>query len=296
MRRRTSALAAAVIAALALAAATPAVGAITYEPAPAPFCGATVLRDYLAPLDRLPELHSPSPAGNLDFGPRSIRLQPLPSLLVGSGTIGYKLFLARGARAQHPDWTVVSALARVDWRGRSAEAHSHARRQVNTISRSRGAGVRFRVNRYPAPYLLTVSFRNRAGKELGEFGFYFRVVEATANARFGLSSLSYRPGATAFGRIENLGSSPATYGASYAIERLDGSSWIKAPESPDGPSIMMMFATPAGMTADGCNSFWIPPTTPPGRYRISKEARFPALRGPGSDEPKLISGEFDIAP
>src|SRR4029077_7224215 len=197
--------------ALALFAA-PAVGAVTYETAPSAFCRATVLRDYLAPLDRLPRLHSPGPSARLGFGPRSIRLQPLSPLLVGGGTIGYNLVLARGARAQHPNWTVITTLTRVNWRGRIAETHHRARRHVTTISRSRGAGVEFRVNRYAFPYLLSVVFRNQGGKELGEYGFYFRVVDATANARFGLSAPSYRPGSTVFARLENLGSSPITYG------------------------------------------------------------------------------------
>jgi hypothetical protein len=298
MRRRVSALAVAAIGALALAlsAAVPVMGAVTYETAPSAFCRPTVLRDYLAPLNRLPKLHSPGPSGRLDFGPRSIRLQPLPSLLVGGGTIGYKLTLSRGAPAQHPNWTVVTTLTRVNWRGRTAETHNHARRHVTTVSRSHGAGVEFRVNRYAFPYLLTAVFRDQSGKELGEYGFYFRVVDATANARFGLSAPSYRPGNTVFARVENIGSSPVSYGAAYAIERLEGAAWTKAPESPKGPWILPLYTTPTGTTEEGCHSFWIPPTMPPGHYRISKEAQFPALRGPGSDEPRLIGGEFDITP
>jgi hypothetical protein len=296
MRHRASALVATAIAALTLSGAAAAMGAVAYETAPSAFCGATVLRDYLAPLDRLPKPHSPSPTGQLGFGPRSIRLQPLPPLLVGGGTIGYKLFLSRGAPAQHPNWTVITTLTRVNWRGRIAETHNHARRHVTTISRSRGAGVEFRVNRYAFPYLLTVVFRNQGGKNLGEYGFYFRVVDATANARFGLSAPSYHPGSTVFARVENLGSSPVSYGAPFAIERLDGATWSKAPESPKGPWILPLYLTLGGMTENGCHGFWIPPTMPPGRYRISKEVQFPALRGPGSDEPRLISGEFDVAP
>jgi hypothetical protein len=294
--RGSGAALSATMAALALSAPAPAAAAVTYETAPPAFCRATVLRDYLAPLGRLPKLHSPGPAGQLGFGPTSIRLQPLSTLLVGGGSLGYKLFLSRGAPTQHPNWTVVTTLARINWRGRSVETHNHARRHVTTISRSRGAGVEFRVNRYPAPYLLTVVFRNEAGKELGEYGFYFRVVTATANAQFGLSAPSYRPGSTVFARIENLGSSPVSYGAPYAIERLEGSAWSKAPESPGGPWILALYVTGPGTTESGCHGFWIPPTMPPGRYRISKEVQFIAMRGPGSQEPRLLGGEFDVTP
>jgi len=296
MRHRASALLATAVTALTLSAAPAAMGAVTYETAPAAFCRPTVLRDYLAPLDRLPKPHSPGPSGRLGFGPPSIRIQPLPSLLVGGGTIGYKLFLSRGAHAQHPNWTVITTLTRVNWRGRKAETHNHARRHVTTISESHGAGVEFRVNRYAFPYLLTVVFRNQAGKDLGEYGFYFRVVDATANARFGLSAPSYRPGGTVFARIENPGSSQVSYGAAYRIERLVGAVWTQAPESPTGPVPARLYITGTGMTQDGCSSFWIPPTMPPGHYRISKEAQFPALRGPGSDEPRLLTGEFDVTP
>lgn len=296
MRRRVSALATAAIATLALAAAVSNAGAVTYETAPTAFCSPTVLRDYLAPLDRLPKPHSPGPSGRLGFGPRSIRIQPLPPLLIGGGTIGYKLFLKKGAPAQHPNWTVVTKLERVNWRGRKAETHSYARRHIATVSRSHGAAVEFRVNRYAFPYRLTVIFRNQAGKELGEYGFYFRVVDATANARFGLSAPSYRPGGTVFARVENIGSSQVSYGAGFRIERSAGATWAPAPESPSGPVPARFYFTDTGMSQEGCSSFWIPPTMPPGHYRISKEAQFPALKGPGSDEPRLISGEFDIAP
>jgi Big-like domain-containing protein len=296
MRDRAPAALVAAIVALALAISAPAAGAVTYETAPSAFCRATVLRDYLAPLSRLPKPHSPGPSGQLGFGPRGIRLQPLPPLLVGGGTIGYKLFLVRGARAQHPDWTVVTTLARVNWRGRVAETHNRTRRRVRTISRTHGAGAEFRVNRYAFPYLLTVGFRDRAGRDLGEYGFYFRVVDATGTARLGLSAPTYRPGETVFARVENLGSSPVTYGAPYAIERLDAAGWARAPESPPGPWILPLYWTPGGMTENGCQGFWIPPTMPPGRYRISKEAKFPALRQPGSAESRLLTGEFDLAP
>ena len=62
----------------ALAIPGSATAAVTYETPPA-FCEPQVVHDFLAPLGRLPRLHSPTSSGQLGFGPASLRIEPLPA-------------------------------------------------------------------------------------------------------------------------------------------------------------------------------------------------------------------------
>ena len=270
--------------------------AVTYEPAP-PFCEGAVVHDYLMPLKRMPRLHSPPSTGRLGFASERLRLRPLPSLLVGEGKVGYELTLFERGSPVHLGWDVTATLVQVDWRGRVKEVVTRSRRHLATVSRRRGGGVRFPVGEAPAVYRLTVVFRTEAGRKLGGYGFYFRVVSPTQNARLSLNTDSYRPGNMVFGRIENFGTASVLYGAPYAIERQEGSAWTEAPESPRGPWILIGYITGPGLAAEHCSGFWVPPGMPLGRYRMVKELSF-MTRLPIEGRPPStpVAAEFDIVP
>jgi hypothetical protein len=267
--------------------------AVIYESAPSPFCDGEVLHDYLVPLKRMPRLHSPPPSGRIGFGPASIAIRPYPALLVGEGRVGYGLSLRRRTPAAHPRWDVTTTLSRVDWQGRAIEMVDRVRRQVNTVGRGHSAGVHFKVGDDPGAYRLTSVFRSRSGQKLGGYGFYFRVVAPTQNVRLGLNADSYRPGNTVFGRIENYGTATVNYGVAYSIERLNGSSWSQAPESPRGPWILIGLSTQAGQSGR-CLGFWIPNDMSPGTYRVVKSVDFAS--GHGRSNPTMLTAEFAIAP
>lgn len=275
---------------LASAQASP---AITYEPEP-PFCEGSLARDFLAPFERMPKLPAPAPTGRIGFGPASLRLQPLPPLLVNEGSVGYKISLRRPSRPVYVNWDMTTTLTRIDWRGRPIETLDIVHRHVKAVRPRRGAGVHFDVSKKPAVYRVTAVFRSQSGRKLGTYGFYFRVVALTQGAQLKLNAARYRPETRVFGRVDNFGSETVFYGEPYRIEKLEGTSWVKAPESPRWFTLPL-YSTGPGLAGNQCSGFWIPPTMPPGRYRMSKEVDFGDWR-PLNREPTLLTAEFDIAP
>ncbi len=276
----------------------PAASAAIYEPEPQPFCQEEVVHDHLAPLRRLPKLHSPPENGRIGFGSPDLTLRPYSPLVVGEGTVGYSLALRFGGSPVHPSWNVTTTVSKVNREGGVTEVLKRSQRHVSTISRGNGAGIKFEVDGDPAVYRITIVFRNRVDRKLGGYGFYARVVAPTENARLGLSAGSYRPGQTVFGRVENFGTTITAYGIAYSIERLEGSQWALAPESPRGPVIAIGLSSPPGKTgAWGCNGFHIPAGMPFGRYRMAKDVTFAA---PGSQAPirpeRTLTAEFDVLP
>lgn len=268
--------------------------AVTYEPAP-PFCDGAIARDFLAPFKRMPKLHAPAPTGRVGFGPASLRLQQLPSLLVGEGSVGYELSLRRSFPTVYVGWDVTTTLTRIDWRGRAIETLDTMHRHVRAVRPRQGAGAHFDVSKEPATYRVTAIFYSQSGRKLGGYGFYFRVVALSRRAQLKLNAAQYRPETRVFGRVENFGSEPIFYGAPYRIEKLEGTTWIKAPESPRW-FILPLYAVGPGLAGDQCSGFWIPPTMPPGRYRMSKEVDFGDWRPPRNREPAVLTAEFDIVP
>src|SRR6478609_9025332 len=209
---------------------SPSASAVTYETAPS-FCGARVLRDYLAPLRHLPKLRSPA-AGRVGFGSSNLLIKTTHHLIVGGGDVGYWLYLRDEIHAVHPDRTLTATLTRVNSRGRAVEMVGRARRHIGTVTPSNYPGSYFEVGDEPAMYRLIVAFQNEAGDKLGYYGFYYRVVAPVDDIRLSLNAGSYYPEQTVFALIENFGTTHVQYGASYSIQRLEGSVWKTAPESP----------------------------------------------------------------
>lgn len=143
----------------------------------------------------------------------------------------------------------------------------------------------FAVPDDPAIYTVEISFRNAGGKLLGRFGKYFRVMKAQSNVRLKLNASTYKAGDKLYARVENLGTEYVAYGVPYSIQRFDGESWLKAPQSPSGPWIMPLWVSPPGRSGH-CNSFGIPADMPLGRYRVVKRLK---------DPQRTLTAEFDLA-
>lgn len=288
---------------LAISLAPVAAAAELSEPEP-PFCQPETVHDYLAPLERMPKLHAPPESGQLGFGPANLRFSFHQPLLVGIGTPGFDLSLFKRSPSVHPRWEVTATLSEVDWKGRVLKVVDEARRKVTTVNRERGGGVDFEVGADPGVYRLTVVFQSRTGQKLGGFGTYYRVVPLTRHARLGLDANSYQPEGTVLARVEDFGTTAVAYGVPYVIERFEGDTWMKAPESPPGPWIMPLLFSLRGASGP-CNSFQIPASMPPGLYRMKKEVEFafphPLKHRPGVhiDYPhrkRLLTAEFEVVP
>jgi len=119
-------------------------------------------------------------------------------------------------------------------------------------------------------------------------------VETPKKTRLALNSGSYGPESTVFARIENFGTATVRYGAPYVIERLEGSTWVRAPESPRVFILPLWGAGPGRTGIDSCSRFWIPPSMRPGRYRMTKEVEY-AVGKSRDRHPTILSAEFDIS-
>lgn len=274
--------------------------AIAYEPEPA-FCETSTLRDFLAPLERLPKLHQPSESGRIGFGPSNLRLRTVPQLVVGGGRIGFTL----GLEQRQPlslRWTATTTLVEVDHRGRPVADPRQSVTRVGALKAFNGDRFQFKVPEDPAFYRVTIAFHNAGGKKLGAFGLYYRIVRPINRAKLTTNAPSYRPGSTVFARVENYGNLPVTYGVGYTIEKLEGATWMEAPESPRGATILILLHSLPGQSGR-CNAFGIPPTMAPGTYRISKEVGHVQL-GRVDGEPRMmpprrdttLTDEFSVVP
>lgn len=281
----------ALLALLMLSLASPLAGpasAITYEPEPA-FCERQQLHDFLAPLERMPKLRQPPRNEGIGFGPEKLRLRAAPSMLVGGGEVGATLAIAQRRGLRLP-WTATATLVEVNGKGRPAGKPRRLVKRVGWLKPFKGDRLRFKVPDDPAFYRVTVVFRGASGQKLGRFGFYYRVVRPIQRAILRLDASSYRPETTVFARVENFGTLPVWYGVPYSIERLVSGSWVEAPESPDGPWILPLLSSPPGYSGP-CNGFWIPGSTPPGRYRFVKP-----LDSGKPEATRALTAEFDVGP
>lgn len=282
---------------VALVAATvfgpaPTASAVTYETAPS-FCEATVVRDYLAPLRSLPKLRGPARTGLAGIGRPNLLLKTAPRLAVGDDRIEYWFTLRDAKRPVRLGWTVVATLSRVGPDGRSVERVGRSKRRVGTVGATNFPGGRFAVSGDPATYRLLLAIRDKQGREIARYGSYHRAEPLAYESRLGLNAATYRPEQTVFGRVENLGTGSVSYGAEYAIQRREGSRWVRAPESPRR-FIKPLYILGAGL-AGRCHSFWIPPTMAPGRYRMTKGVALADDLAPGVDS-AFLTAEFDIVP
>ncbi len=275
-------------------------GAVTYEPEPA-FCKQMVIRDPASPFARMPKLHQPSESGRIGFGPPQLRLIATPGLRVSGGDVGFILGLAQRRGSSLP-WTATTTLVEVNGRGRPTGRPQRTIRRVGWLKPHYGDRFQFEVADDPALYRTTILLTGASGQRLGKFSFYTQVSKAHPEARLNLNASSYRPESTVFMRVENLGNLAASYGGDYDVEKLEGSTWVEAPENPHGPMILIGLTAMPGASGP-CNQFWIPPTTAPGSYRIAKEVTFPRpfVRGarPGKRKqiPKAtLTAEFQVVP
>jgi hypothetical protein len=169
------------------------------------------------------------------------------------------------------NWLVEAQLARVDRRGRTTQSLGKIIKQVSRLRSTddRPSGdldLSFRVSK-PALYRVEITFTDQAGKRLGRYGKYFRVLRPSLDARLVLNGAEFRPGETVSAHLENYGTDSLYYGLGRTIERYDGSSWTVAPESSQGVVLAIGLSSGPGESAS-CWSFNIPPNEPPGRYRF----------------------------
>ena len=250
-----------------------------------PFCEGKPVTGFLKQLDRMPSLRDPTEFERLGpWAPRSVYLSGSETIQTGPASVGWAL--RYGILPRRLDWLVTAKMTEVNSRGMPVSRSRTKQTKVGRPGQNAFGDLSFAVSDDPAIHRVDIYFRNPGGKLLGRFGKYFRIMEPQSNVRLKLSATTYQPGDKLYARVENLGTEHVTYGVPYSIQWFDGESWLKAPQSPSGPWIMPLWASPPGRSGN-CNSFVIPADMPLGKYRVAKHLQDPQT---------TLTAEFDLVP
>lgn len=243
------------------------------------FCKGDLVRDYEAPIDRLPPVRRVRSNEDLPFGPRnmSIYQSALSRVVVGEGGFGYRFFDDTYGRREkvHLDWDVTTTLSRIDRRGQvlrqvaSEEQYFGVVREIDEMDfwLDTPAGPR------PALYRYDIEFEDHSsGEGLGRYSEYLRVVRPTFHAGIAVDRDRVFPGEKVFARIENRGTSWINFGLEYEVQKLEGGRWVDQDLGVDGwllPMILM-----GGGGSGWCMPYSVPLEATPGRYRFVKSIGF----------------------
>lgn len=171
----------------------------------------------------------------------------------------------------HLDWTVTAQLWAIDRQGIALREVDRGELAVRRLAGARRPSIFLKpLENRRGFYRFDMQIANRGGKVIGSYGTYFKVVRPTSGlARLQLARDVLRPGQQLLSRIANYGSETITYGAFFAVQRLEDGKWSRAsdlnPKYWDGWSAILG----PGLVGK-CSSLSIPLLTPPGRYRIVK--------------------------
>ncbi|HEX3734955.1 MAG TPA: immunoglobulin-like domain-containing protein [Solirubrobacterales bacterium] len=254
-----------------------------------PFCEKTVLRNYLAPLKRMPKLHELPFRRASENRFRGVYVSAAgPSLAVNGGKAGYQL-----QWDTNPRWDVTLTFARVNGGGKVVEQLGQRHLRLGELGPALITEPGFTMPGKPATYRTTLAIHSSTGRKLAEFGNYYRVIRPTVHVHLAPDATIYRPGITVFARIENPGAAFILFGDGYAIEALEGDSWVPAPVSQDHFVTPLSFVTP-GTAGSHCITFPIPTSIPTGRYRASQETviSWPFER---RERRPTLHAEFEVA-
>jgi hypothetical protein len=203
------------------------------------------------------------------------------------------------------NWLVTAKLARLNRQGSVSRTLGSSRKHLTSLGRDGNASLGLSLPGKVGFYRLEIVFRNGAGNRLGRFGEYVRVLRPTGpSSRLTLNKASFLPGETVSARVEELGIGWLEVNDIYSIEIYDGSTWVRAPISPNRLSLLIgTLLGPGEATtmsqftpSPPCWSFTIPFGASPGLYRFvldgeSKKVVENRLM-PGS--PLTLSSEFQI--
>jgi hypothetical protein len=277
-------------------------------------CETEVVHNYLKPIERLPAMPA-IPADNaLPFGPRDLfvsRMEQSRLIRPGSGELGFKVTFGkdagRGRSSPHLDWLITAELLRVSRKGAAKETLGWKRKHITSVGPHGGVSFRLPVPNKLGLYRLEIVFRNGGGKRLGRFGEYVRVLRpAGPNGRLTLNKTSFLPGETVSVRAEEHGIGWIEVNDVYSVDTYEDSTWARAPISPKEQSLLIGTLIGPGEATSmlsfnpeaPCWSFTIPPSAPPGLYRLVVDgasmtfAENHLMRG----SPLTLSSEFQVRP
>ena len=268
MRRLTTALVA--LLAILCAHAIPA-SAIAMQTFGKPWCKGAPVRDYRGPLEALPPAQHPPE--QLPFGPPKLNLYDFSfPVIVGEGSFGFGFFdETYRDRTLHLNWELTVRVSRINSRGGILRMVEERTLRLEEVSHPGEIDLRLRVPAGPALYRYDMEFRElQNGELLGSYSEYLRVVHRTFHARIAVNRPAFRPGQTAYARVENPGTEGIFFGLDYDVQRFDTGRWVHYPSGHSAGSLLIGLSMGSGGSG-WCMRFHVPAHAEPGWYRFTKD-------------------------
>jgi hypothetical protein len=243
-------------------------------------------------LPQLPPITEVPRSGKLPFGPPTIWIWEWTSPRSGRQVIAtgrsYGLLIGGSYSGVIVNWNVESKLTRVGSNGLEEVVNTASGFLGSVDSRSEGTYL-LRVPSLPGVYRYDISFSTETGLLLGSYSSYIRAVSPRLGASLAVKQKVLRPGGTLRVRVENRGTELLHYFYGYEIQRRVGATWQYVFSGPDGrvpknqPNVLPSVASE-------CQEIPLPPSLPPGRYRVVKEIR----RGQPEGRLRMRTAEFRL--
>jgi hypothetical protein len=268
MRRLTTVLVA--LLAILCARAVPA-SAIEMQTFGKPWCKGTPVHDYRAPLEALPPVRRPPE--KLPFGPHKLNLYDFSfPVIVGEGSVGFGFYdEAFPHRTLHLNWEITVRVSRVNSLGEVLRMVEERTLRLEEVSHPDEIDLRLRVPAGPALYRYDLEFDDlQSGELLGSYSEYLRVVRRTFHARIAANRPAFRPGQTAYARVENPGTEGIFFGLDYDVQRFGAGRWVHYPSGHSAGSLLIGLSMGGGGSG-WCMRFRVPATAEPGWYRFIKD-------------------------
>ncbi len=259
-----------------------------------PFCSASLVNNYWAPVEKLQKLPAVPEGGTLGFAPAGMTLTGTgPRLLVGASNVGFRL--ANGG-SEPPDgkprrlnWTVLGRLIRLTNEGRTLHPSGLKRINLRQLPAGKHRGFTFPIQATPALYSLEVTIQNGRGRLLGRYGEYVRVVSRVVNVGVTLAAYDkVAPGSYLESCFENHGTASVTP-TGTSLERYDGSAWHPVVIGPQySPAQTPIQRTLGPGEAERIGTL-VPPNARPGLYRLIADGTTEL------GEPVTFGAEFGVS-
>jgi len=157
-------------------------------------------------------------------------------------------------------------------------------------SYTRSTTIEFGLGNRPGIYMVASTFFDSAGRRLGRYAEYFRILKARTQVRQSISPTTAHGGDLLLASTENLGTTPIGSGNDFFIERYETGQWVLDSLTPSGFAGIGVVIF--GGVAYDCHVLRLPIGVAPGHYRFHKVIELSPAHGPKRD----VYADFFVSP